>query len=601
MSNDVCATPTGPRLGLQENAAQFLLLVAVNALVGGVLGTERTVLPLLGEREFHLTAYTAALTYILAFGATKAVTNFFAGTLSDRYGRKPVLLAGWLVAIPVPLMLIWAPSWGWVVAANVLLGVNQGLAWSTTVIMKIDLVGPRRRGLAMGLNEAAGYLAVAATALATGALAARYGLRPAPFLLGAAYVAVGLGLSVLLVRETRGHAHHEAATHHGGAHHGDLTTRQIARLGRTLNDMLTAQEAALDRERQFINDASHELRTPLTLLSAELELALRRPRTTAELEQTIRDAATDTADLIALADALLTVGAQPVQDAGAPAVDLTALLTDLVGRYRSSAGAGPDVLRCHAEPGLTVRGDATRLGRAVTNLIDNATRHGTPPITITAGQVDALVRITVHDTGSGMRPGFLPHAVERFRRADSARTSPGTGLGLPIVDAIVRAHHGELRICSNGAHHRVNPRFDVPCEHPPQGTTLTMLLPATERKSMTSPPRSRLSARPQPTTVTTPADPAARADATRSAGGRRLRRRRPPPSAIRRTRTHRQAHPPIDGSPIPDTPFAGNTGRDAHADRASRRPPHRDGPHRRLPSRTAGMGVPQSMAARSSS
>ncbi|MFI5488596.1 MFS transporter [Micromonospora echinaurantiaca] len=232
MSSDLRtpATPVGPRLGLRANAAQFLLLVAVNALVGGVLGTERTVLPLLGEREFQLTAYTAALTYILAFGATKAVTNFFAGALSDRYGRKPVLLAGWLVAIPVPLLLIWAPSWGWVVAANVLLGVNQGLAWSTTVIMKIDLVGPHRRGLAMGLNEAAGYLAVAATALATGALAARYGLRPAPFLLGAAYIAVGLGLSVLLVRETRGHAHHEAATHQGGAHHGGLTTRQVLKL-----------------------------------------------------------------------------------------------------------------------------------------------------------------------------------------------------------------------------------------------------------------------------------------------------------------------------------------------------------------------------------
>ncbi|MGC1212651.1 MAG: MFS transporter [Micromonospora sp.] len=224
----MAATPVGPRLGLRANAAQFLLLVVVNALVGGVLGTERTVLPLLGQREFHLTAYTAALTYILAFGATKAVTNFFAGTLSDRYGRKPVLLAGWLVAIPVPLLLIWAPTWGWVVAANVLLGVNQGLAWSTTVIMKIDLVGPHRRGLAMGLNEASGYLAVAATALATGALAAHYGLRPAPFLLGAAYVAVGLGLSSVLVRETRGHAHHEAATHQAvGAHHGGLTTRQI--------------------------------------------------------------------------------------------------------------------------------------------------------------------------------------------------------------------------------------------------------------------------------------------------------------------------------------------------------------------------------------
>ena len=203
---------TTPRLGLGANAAQFTLLVVVNALVGGVLGSERTVLTPLAEREFHLDGYTAALTYILAFGATKAATNFFAGTWSDRYGRKPVLLAGWLAAIPVPALLIWAPQWGWVVAANVLLGVNQGLAWSTTVIMKIDLAGPARRGLAMGLNEAAGYLAVAVTAMATGALAAEHGLRPAPFLLAAAYIAIGLGLSVLFVRETRDHARHEATT-----------------------------------------------------------------------------------------------------------------------------------------------------------------------------------------------------------------------------------------------------------------------------------------------------------------------------------------------------------------------------------------------------
>ncbi|HEX2300025.1 MAG TPA: MFS transporter [Pseudonocardiaceae bacterium] len=222
-----------PRLGLRANLAQFSLLVAVNALVGGMLGQERTVLPLLAEREFHLTAYTAALTYILAFGVTKAATNYFAGTWSDRFGRKPVLVAGWLVAIPVPLLLIWAPHWGWVVAANVLLGVNQGLTWSTTVIMKIDLAGPQRRGLAMGLNEAAGYLALAATALATGYLAARYGLRPAPFLLGLCYAAVGLGLSALLVRETRDHARLEATTHTarpGGRHahlHAGLTNRQV--------------------------------------------------------------------------------------------------------------------------------------------------------------------------------------------------------------------------------------------------------------------------------------------------------------------------------------------------------------------------------------
>ncbi|NIK60061.1 MFS transporter [Kribbella shirazensis] len=200
-----------PQLGLRANLAQFVLLVAVNALVGGMLGQERIVLPLLAEQTFGLTKYTGALTFILAFGAVKAATNFFAGTWSDRYGRKPVLVTGWLIGLPVPLLLIWGPNWGWVVAANVLLGINQGLTWSTTVIMKIDLVGPARRGLAMGLNEAAGYLAVAATAMATGYLADAYGLRPAPFLLGAAFAALGLGLSTLAVRETRGHADHEAA------------------------------------------------------------------------------------------------------------------------------------------------------------------------------------------------------------------------------------------------------------------------------------------------------------------------------------------------------------------------------------------------------
>ena len=162
---------------------------------------------------FGLTALTAALTFIVAFGAVKAATNFFAGTLSDRYGRKPVLVAGWLVGVPVPLLLIWAPSWGWVIAANVLLGVNQGLTWSTTVIMKIDLVGPERRGFAMGLNEAAGYGAVAVTAFATGYIAQHAGLRPEPFYLGLVFAGLGLGLSVLFVRETRGHADHEAATH----------------------------------------------------------------------------------------------------------------------------------------------------------------------------------------------------------------------------------------------------------------------------------------------------------------------------------------------------------------------------------------------------
>ncbi|MHB1172590.1 MAG: MFS transporter [Lacisediminihabitans sp.] len=201
------------RLGLRQNLAQFTLLVAVNALVGGTLGQERTVLPLLARDVFHLDLYTSAMTYILAFGVAKAATNYFAGTFSDRYGRKPVLVAGWLIAVPVPAMLIWGPSWGWIVAANIVLGMSQGLTWSTTVAMKMDLAGPKRRGLAMGLNEAAGYLGVAATALLTGYIASRYGLRPGPFLLGAAYIAVGLGLSVLAVRETHPHAKLEAANH----------------------------------------------------------------------------------------------------------------------------------------------------------------------------------------------------------------------------------------------------------------------------------------------------------------------------------------------------------------------------------------------------
>ncbi|MGO4340554.1 MFS transporter [Pedococcus sp. 2YAF34] len=203
---------SAPALGLRANLPQFVLLVAVNALVGGMLGQERTVLPLLAAGEFGLTAHTAALTFIAAFGLSKAVANYAAGTWSDRYGRKPVLVAGWLVALPVPLLLIWAPSWTWVIVANVLLGVSQGLSWSTTVVMKIDLAGPARRGLAMGLNEAAGYGAVAATALATGYMAAHAGLRPEPFYLGIAFAALGLGASALFVRETHDHAHHEAST-----------------------------------------------------------------------------------------------------------------------------------------------------------------------------------------------------------------------------------------------------------------------------------------------------------------------------------------------------------------------------------------------------
>lgn len=204
------ATAPEIRLGLRANWRQFWLLVAVNAFVGAMVGLERTVLPLLAEAEFGLASKAAVLSFIVTFGLVKAATNLFAGRLGDRFGRRRVLVLGWLAGVPVPLLLIWAPSWSWIVFANVLLAVNQGLAWSTTVIMKIDLVGPRRRGLAMGINEFAGYLAVALAALATGYVAQAYGLRPEPFYLGIAFAGAGLALSVLFVRETVHHASLEA-------------------------------------------------------------------------------------------------------------------------------------------------------------------------------------------------------------------------------------------------------------------------------------------------------------------------------------------------------------------------------------------------------
>jgi MFS family permease len=244
--SSTAATTTPITLGLRANLPQFTLLVAVNALVGGLVGQERTVLPLLADQVFAVGAFTASLMFIVAFGITKALTNLAAGALSDRYGRKPVLVAGWLIGLPVPLLLIWAPSWGWVIAANVLLGVNQGLTWSTTIVMKIDLVGPQRRGLAMGFNEAAGYLAVAVTGLATGWLAAEYGLRPAPFLLGLSFAALGLGLSTVFVRETHHHARHEARTHipRNGEHHDGLTGRQIFTLTTFREKALSAASQA---------------------------------------------------------------------------------------------------------------------------------------------------------------------------------------------------------------------------------------------------------------------------------------------------------------------------------------------------------------------
>ncbi len=205
-------TTNSARLGLLANWQQFTLLVIVNAFVGAMVGLERTVVPLIAESDFGLTSKSLTLSFIVSFGIVKALANLFAGRFSDRIGRKQILVAGWLFALPVPFLIIFAQSWGWIVLANLLLGVNQGLCWSTTVIMKIDLVGPKQRGLAMGLNEFAGYLALSLSALATGYLAATYGLRPVPFLPGIVFALSGLILSNFFIRETHSHAQHEAQT-----------------------------------------------------------------------------------------------------------------------------------------------------------------------------------------------------------------------------------------------------------------------------------------------------------------------------------------------------------------------------------------------------
>jgi MFS family permease len=223
------------RLGLRANLWQFSLLVVVNAFVGAMVGLERTILPAIAEADFALAAKSAVLSFIVVFGVTKAFTNYLAGRLSDRFGRKHVLVAGWLVATPVPFLLMWAPTWNWVLVANALLGVSQGLTWSTTVIMKIDLAGPARRGLALGINECAGYLAVGLSALATGWIAAEYGLRPQPFYLGVAFVVVGLVLSVLFVRETRQHVAAEAKLLNDVGRSVSLSQREIF-LRTTLRD-----------------------------------------------------------------------------------------------------------------------------------------------------------------------------------------------------------------------------------------------------------------------------------------------------------------------------------------------------------------------------
>jgi MFS family permease len=213
------------RLGIRANLAQFGLLVGINGLVGALVGQERTLVPLLGERVFAVGSSTALMLFIVSFGVAKAAANLVAGYLADRIGRRNVLLLGWAFGVPVPIALMLAPTWGWVIAANVLLGVNQGLAWSSTVVMKIDLAGPRQRGLAMGLNEFAGYLAVALSAAVSGWLASRYGLRPEPLFLGLAIAALGLGLSALFVRETASHMELENRSAPG------MRFREVAALG----------------------------------------------------------------------------------------------------------------------------------------------------------------------------------------------------------------------------------------------------------------------------------------------------------------------------------------------------------------------------------
>lgn len=213
---DLGGHPPRVRLGLKENWQQFALLVLVNAFVGGMVGLERTVVPLIGSNEFKLASATVIGSFIGSFGIAKAVTNLVSGQLADSWSRKKTLILGWLFGLPVPFLIIWAPSWGWIIAANMLLGINQGLAWSMTVIMKIDLVGPKSRGLAVGLNEFAGYLMVGATAFLTGWIAAESGaLRPDPFYLGIGYAVLGTALSMFLVRDTGEHVRLEAGKHAG--------------------------------------------------------------------------------------------------------------------------------------------------------------------------------------------------------------------------------------------------------------------------------------------------------------------------------------------------------------------------------------------------
>jgi MFS family permease len=267
-------TPSDSRppitLGLRANLAQFSLLVLINAFVGGMVGLERAVLPLIAERDFGLASKSVILSFLISFGIVKALTNLFAGRSADLVGRKRLLVAGWLMGLPVPLLIMWAPSWGWITAANVLLGVNQGLCWSMTVIMKIDLVGPSRRGLAMGLNESAGYGAVALAALASGYLAAAHGLRPVPFYLGVAFAVLGLGLSAAFARDTMAYARKEAQTQQNGPATPPPFREIFARVSWRDRNLFSCSQAGLVNN---LNDGMAWGLLPLFFAAAGLSIA----------------------------------------------------------------------------------------------------------------------------------------------------------------------------------------------------------------------------------------------------------------------------------------------------------------------------------------
>ena len=257
-------------LGLHANLAQFSLLVLINAFVGGMVGLERAVLPLIAEHDFGLASKSVILSFLVSFGIVKALTNLLAGRYAEVVGRKRLLVAGWVIGLPVPFMIMWAPSWGWVTAANVLLGINQGLCWSMTVIMKIDLAGPSRRGLALGLNESAGYGAVALAALASGYLASAYGLRPVPFYLGVAFAALGLGLSAAFARDTTAHARHEARVHHDGPAAPPSFREVFVRTSWRDRDLFACSQAGLVNN---LNDGMAWGLLPLFFASAGLGVA----------------------------------------------------------------------------------------------------------------------------------------------------------------------------------------------------------------------------------------------------------------------------------------------------------------------------------------